>query len=195
MLDIYVMERAGRLYTFTPYHPDFSPLARELGGSYVGGTVWSFDPLYERDVRALIIDFFGTDDLMTAPTMAALVPLAELPDVTPEDSDVFLFGRSLASRKKPVQQVRLGDKDTIEIAQGGFPRRSRSSRSDPCLDFDPDTVLMVSRIPAGHRDLELKCLTVKPMRPDREALIAYEADLKVRLADVQKLLRRSPKES
>lgn len=194
MLDIYVMERADKLFTFTPYHPDFPPLARELGGTYVGGTVWTFNPRFERDVRALIFDFFGTDDLVTAPTVAALVPLAELPDVSPEDSDVYLFGRALVSRRKSNQDIKLGDKDTIEIVQGNFPRRSRS-RNDPNLDFDPDTVLMVSHIPVGHRDLELDCLTVKPTPPDVKALTTLEADLKARLSDVRKLLSSSPKES
>lgn len=194
MLDIYVMERAGKLYTFTPYHPDFSPLARELGGVYVGGTIWSFNPRFEQDVRTVITEFFGTDDLATAPTATALVPLAELPDVDPTDSDIYLFGRSLVSRRKPGQDIKLGDKDTIEIVQGNFPRRSKSSRTDANLDFDPDTVLMVSRIPTGHRDLRLPCLTVQSMRPDAKALSALERELSTRLAAVREVLRSIPQE-
>jgi hypothetical protein len=194
MLDIYLMKRQGRIYTFTPYHPDFSPLARELGGSYIGSTVWTFHPRFEQDVRALLIDFFGTDDLVTAPTVAALVPLVELPGVSPEDSDVFLFGRSLVSRKKPGQDIKLGDKDTIEVVQGNFPRRSKS-RTEPTLDFSPDTVLMVSSIPAMHADLDLPCLTVRPMSPDIEALSTLERELMARLTALRALRTSSTQEA
>ena len=190
MLDIYVMARAGKVYTFTPYHPDYGGLARELGGKYVGGTVWSFDPDAEQQVRELVTDFFGTDDLSTAKTVAALVPLDELPGVHPMDADIFLFGRSLVSRRKAGQRV-MFDKDSVAVVQGDFPRTSKDRRH-ATLDFSPDTVLMVSRIPLGHSDLRLPCLTVEPMRPDIQALSAQERELMARLSAVRALRNSSP---
>jgi hypothetical protein len=188
MLDIAVIKSAGRLFTLTPYHPQFSSLAKDLGGRYVGSPIWSFNPRFESEVRALIIDFFGTDDLQTAPTVTALVPLAELPGIGRKDSDVYLFGRPLVSRRKPGRDITLGDKDTIEIVRGNIPRQP-IDRSSTNLDFTADTVLKVSRIPAAHRDLDLSCLQVEAEQPDPRMLIDLEQDLRDRLAIVQRLRR------
>lgn len=62
MSTVTISTTGNNLQVASPYHPDFPARARALGGKWVATSkAWSFDPRDEPAVRALCVEFFGTD--------------------------------------------------------------------------------------------------------------------------------------
>ena len=57
-----VEEEDGRIAVNSPYHPNFPPRARSLGGVWdAGRRVWVFDAADDDRVRSLCREIYGTD--------------------------------------------------------------------------------------------------------------------------------------
>lgn len=50
----------NHIHVSSPYHPDFPPAARQLGGKW-DSDVWVFDARDDARVRGLCCDIYGTD--------------------------------------------------------------------------------------------------------------------------------------
>ncbi|GAA2321802.1 hypothetical protein GCM10010149_88600 [Nonomuraea roseoviolacea subsp. roseoviolacea] len=150
-----------------PYHPDFAPKAKDIGGKWQGGDIYHFDPRDEERVRALLQETFGTDGAAT-----------ELVDVRFNISKyvgfrrfdaIWLFGRQIVRR--PGRDMRVQYGPGVVLVEGGFPG-SGGSRANPDLDPKEGTVVEVRDIPAGHTDLGLACVEVIATATDDDAPVS-----------------------
>jgi len=95
-MDIKIKEVNNRLLVSSPYHPDFAPEARNLGGRWTGNT-WVFDPRDLERVSELLIDIFGTDGTYKGQLCTIQVTTSD--DISEYRSGLFLAGRCVARAK------------------------------------------------------------------------------------------------
>lgn len=178
---------ADKLVTvISPYLPAWRARALDLGGKFQGGNKWTFDWRDEARVRAALIELYGTDGTLTE-LVDARVDVNHFTKHHPGAyQELWLFGRSLASRPGRDSRVKLGD--GVVIVSGDFGLRGGSVKN-PALDPDYETVLEVRDIPAGHADLKREGVTIVARSgPDVEALHAERETLLARLAVINELL-------
>ncbi len=113
----------GKIIVKAPYHPDFAPKAKKLGGRWDPAPMktWTFDARDEGKVRALCVSIYGTD--------GSLVPRGEILTIrtTPEvcdsrgrgaGSELWLAGRQIARILGRDSGARMGD--GVVIVAGRF---------------------------------------------------------------------------
>lgn len=175
----------GNTITVTsPYHPDFSPAARNLGGRWNPATkTWSFDTRDETAVRELCTDLFGTDGSTPAATVTVRLCLDRWMRLRTDS--IYFAGRRVAHRASRDSRVQLGD--GVILVQGGFPASGGSVKN---VDLCPQesTVLEIRDVPAGHSDLKDDDATIVDTTLDRDALRAERERLVARLAEIDALL-------
>jgi len=125
-----------------PYHPDFPAGARRLGGSWSAlRRHWTFDARDEIDIRALLIEVYGTDGSAGIPTVDVEVSL----DGLLIGDELWMLGRQLVSCRSGF--VRLGDGVRILIGE-----LYSGSRRDPHLTWQENTTLLVRDVPTSLLD-------------------------------------------
>jgi len=142
VVKVVTLESEGKVLVFSPYHPDFPPKARRLGGQWKN-QVWVFDIRVAEEVKQAVIDVYGFVEYPVEVTDVNIL-LDRLPKEKTQDSELWLMGRLIAKRPARDARVRLG-KGVIIIA-GGFPPRG-GSRRYPALCPLPGTVLCVFDVP------------------------------------------------
>jgi hypothetical protein len=146
MIDL--IREGEQLRVRSPYHPNFPPGARNLGGKWDRGRgEWVFDPRLEEEVRALLTRIYGWDGTYPVLISDVRVILDGLPDKWREDRSLWLLGRELAYRPGRDAPVKLGS--GVKLEAGGFPP-SGGSRKYPALEWKPGTVLRVFDVPVGR---------------------------------------------
>jgi hypothetical protein len=142
-----------RLSVICPYHPNFPPAARALGGKWdPDRKTWWFDPRDEEDVRATLRKIYGHDgdqEVELVDVEFRLDPEREYPQ------SLFVFGRQLAYRPARDAPVRLGE--GVRVLAGRFAN-SAGSRRYPAIGRPHDVVLLVRDVPrelALHTQREL----------------------------------------
>lgn len=126
----------------SPYHPDFPPRARDLGGKWnPRAEWWWFDARDEAAVRRLLVEIYGTDG---TPTETVDVTVSLDAFQLGRSNQFWLLGRLLVSRPARDARVQLGD--GVRILSGGFAA-SGGSRQYPELAPHPGTVLLVRDVP------------------------------------------------
>lgn len=104
----------------TPFHPDFAPKARLIGGRWEStNSRWQFAPRDADRVRELCITIYGEDDY-PCERRDVRFDLALLPD----GPELWGFGRCLAARRGRDYGVQLGE--GVILLSGGFPGRGGS---------------------------------------------------------------------
>jgi hypothetical protein len=123
-----------------PYYPPWRDAAQYLGGEY-DRPRWRFEAATEREVRAALVQCFGT----TGDDNPALVDV-EYAVIESEGrrKELFALGRRLAWRARCDGQVTLGE--GVQVVSGGFPR-SGGHRNHPELEAWRGTVLLVRGVP------------------------------------------------
>jgi hypothetical protein len=145
---ISVVCEGEQLRVRSPYHPDFPPSARNLGGKWVhSDREWVFDLRLEEQIRALLTRIYGWDGTYPVLIADVRVILDQLPEKWREARSLWLLGRELASRPGRDARVQLGPGVALEA--GGFPP-SGGSRKYPALKWKPGTVLKVFDVPVGR---------------------------------------------
>jgi hypothetical protein len=145
--EISVILEGERLRVRSPYHPDFPPRARNLGGKWVhNDQEWVFDLRLEEEVRKLLVRIYGWDGTYPVLIADVRVILDRLPSKWREDRSIWLLGRELVSRPGRDARVKLGPGVALEA--GGFPP-SGGSRKYPALKWHPGTVLKVFDVPVA----------------------------------------------
>lgn len=135
----------SRIVVQTPYHPEFPPAAKRMGGKWdAANRVWVFDARDEERVRALVRGLFGTDGSEEPQKLVTVRIRADLHPAT-DSNALWLFGRRIAYRLGRDFPVRLGD--GVVIIEGDFARRG-GSRKYPALEPLPGTVLEIRDVPA-----------------------------------------------
>jgi hypothetical protein len=148
MIDL--IREGEQLRVRSPYHPDFPPEARKLGGKWDRERgEWVFDPRLEKEIRALLVRIYGWDGTYPVLIADVRVILAGLPEEWREDQSLWLLGRELVSRPGRDARVQLGPGVSLEA--GGFPP-SGGSRKHPALEWHPGTVLKVFDVPVAKVD-------------------------------------------
>ena len=130
----------GTIEVRTPYHPNFPPKARELGGAWdAGGKCWVFGAGDMDRVRQLCVMIYGRDGITETETCTVRIELLDR-----NVKDVYRFGRCLVERSRRDWNVKLGE--GVSIVTGGFPSRGGSAQNPELLTY-PNTILEVSGVP------------------------------------------------
>lgn len=169
----------------TPFHPNWSTHARNLGGkgSKVNGEwFWYFDPRDLDSVRDLCLDLFGTDGETKSALVDCRVRLTGY-----LDDKVWFGDREIASRRYRDARVNLG-RSTV-LVKGEFCSRG-GSRSSPRITFDGESVLLEVRdvpLPLAQREAEndpdnVTILTDLPNEPEMVS-VEVPADLLRRVCE------------
>jgi hypothetical protein len=86
-----------RIVVYSPYHPDFAPRAKLLGGKFAksqSGPYWHFDPRDEARVRDLCREIYGTDGSDPAGDLVTI--RATLNYLYRDDPALYIAGRQVA---------------------------------------------------------------------------------------------------
>jgi len=123
---------------FCPYHPDWPPRARVMGGKWnASQKAWVFDPRDAEAVKQTLLHVYGWDGTYPVEILDARLHLGRRGCDTRE---LWMFGRLIAARLERDSTVRLGN--GVVLIQGGFPG-SGGSRRYPAIKPKPDTVLEI----------------------------------------------------
>lgn len=98
----------GLTNVVSPFHPDFAPRARALGGKWMDRS-WRFDTRDEQRVRELCREIYGTDG---SPILAAdliTVRISFDSNISVSKSAIFLGGRCVARATGRDSGARIGD--------------------------------------------------------------------------------------
>lgn len=109
-MDITITINDGRLAVASPYHPEFPPQAKALGGKWAGNQ-WVFDPRDEARVRDLCREIYGTDGSPVADTdlVTIRVTVMEGCELYEDLGAIFLAGREIARAFGRDGGARLGE--------------------------------------------------------------------------------------
>jgi len=125
----------------TPYHPNFPPAAKNLGGGAKkenGTWAWYFDPRDEASVRDLCRDLFGTDGTDEPDLVTLRVTLDG-----EQSREIWIGGRCVARRPGRDAPVRLGD--NVVIVSGCFPPSGGSAKYPKTMNHSSDPVVLEVR--------------------------------------------------
>lgn len=138
MQNITVTKQDDTLLVTSPFHPDFSPLARNLGGRWLAAAkTWQFDARDEQRVRELLKDLFGSDGTPVAPEDLVTVRAgAAACEAKAGGSEYWLCGRQVARVLGRDAGARLGDGVVLlsgDVDSGGSRKNPRLFASDDCV--------------------------------------------------------------
>lgn len=183
----------------TPYHPDFHPAARLLGGRWVA-PAWLFDARDEQRVRDLCIDIWGTDGQPCELVTLRCKAHSSVWDAAGNDCELYLAGRLVVKvRGKTDERGRLGV--GVAVTSGGFC--GSGSDRNPYATSKTGTVFELRDVPRVIADrvreenpelVEIIASPVSPapetikVEPARQALIDERAALLARLAELDAVL-------
>ena len=144
MMDVRIEISGSKLVATSPYHPDLPTQAKKLGGKWDRSRkAWTFDPRDEQRARQLYREIYGTDgENQDMPLVDLLV---DMDKVAPEDSELYLAGRLVASVRGRDSGATLGR--GVIFDQGEL--WSTGSTKYPRIGWKQGTRLLVRDVPAG----------------------------------------------
>ena len=173
----------GKLTVRSPFHPDWPPAARDLGGDWRGG-VWVFDARDKARVRELAREVYGSDGSPDpAGTVTVRIPVD---DVSGErggrPATLYRLGRLIASRYGRDDKPRLGE--GVVLVSGGW-LGSAGSHNYIQLGPQEGTIVEVRGVPrirlSGESDVEIVSADQEPdeaaLRAERERLVARISEI------------------
>jgi hypothetical protein len=128
----------------TPYNPALPAKARAIGGRWDSvNRVWTFDARDEERVRALAREVYGTDGSATKTvTVRHKITTGQY-----VDSEMWMFGRLIVSRKYRDGAVQYGD--GVVVVEGQFASRGGSMKNPAVGRPESDVVLEIRDVPAS----------------------------------------------
>jgi hypothetical protein len=182
----------NKVYAKTPFHPDFPPNARKIGGDW-NNPYWIFDIRDEARVRELCRNIFGTDGEDNTDLVTIRVTIINEHFRIPQNS-FFLAGRLVAKAWGRDSGAKLGD--GIIVLEGGFDSGG-SVKNWTTTITDWPTVFEVRDIPKKAAEMEIErqkenkevSIEIIEDAPDKDALITEKERLLTRIAEIEKLLK------
>jgi len=193
MSDVTVTIEGGKVYTTSPYHPDFARRARKIGGNFLrdGSKRWIFDIRDEARARDLLREFYGTDGspAEAADLVTVRVRVADF-EISHYDGGIARFaGRIIAERRSRDGDVRLAA--NVVLVAGAFDYRGGSVRY-PRIDASKDVIVEIRDIPRAALGTEdpdkYEIVGESPAEAARAALLAEREQLLARLAEIDAAL-------
>ncbi|WP_336324789.1 hypothetical protein [Stenotrophomonas muris] len=190
-MDIEINVYDELISVIAPYNTAFIAQAKRIGGKWDGGEKsWDFDIKMEGDVRALCLQFYGTDGLKVDLCIIEI----DLPaDKEQWQGPLTLAGRVLASARGRDTGAVLGK--GVSVLKGCFT--SGGSRKNWTTAVGPNGVTALIRdFPRASADSliakgELPVRIVEDAQNDRNNLVSEKENLLARLAEIEKLLEGS----
>lgn len=148
----------GKIVVRSPYHPDFAPRAKKLGGKWdASQKQWMFDARDEAKVRELLVKIYGTDgsplprgQLLTIRAPAQVCDQRGYGSSSSSRTMSFwLAGREVAHASGRDSGARLGD--GVVILSGGFS--SGGSVKNPSCTYKAGTVFELRDVPRELAEL------------------------------------------
>lgn len=136
----------GKVVVQSPYHPDFPPAARQLGGKW-RNSCWNFAAKDEARVRALCQDIYGTDGSPVETVTLRLVGGFE-----GDTSEWYLAGRQIA--RKRYRDCCPDQGDGVVVIHGEFLERG-GSRNYPKITYTKDLVVEIRDVPLPAAEREV----------------------------------------
>jgi len=190
-VEVNILPGTNTIEVISPYNRQFITGAKRLGGYWKGlNKSWVFEQKEEGNVRELVREIYGYDDLAPAEMVTVRVVLN---DDVKYGRRFSKFGRTLAYLpptsplyKTKCTGVRLAR--GVSIVSGGFvDQETIDGFSDICQK--PGTVLEVDKVPitlVGNDD----SVTLVHPADDRQILEAERDRLKNRLARIEDMLNQ-----
>ncbi|MBA0286854.1 hypothetical protein [Stenotrophomonas maltophilia] len=172
-----------------PYNAAFIAQAKRIGGKWDGGDKsWNFDIKLEEKVRALCLQFYGTDGLK----VDLCIIEVDLPaDKEQWQGPLTLAGRVLASARGRDTGAVLGN--GVSVLKGCFT--SGGSRQNWTTAVGPNGVTALIRdFPRAAAEAliakgEIPVRIVEDAKNDRNNLVSEKERLLARLAEIEELLQ------
>lgn len=187
MSDIQITTEGANIYTTTPYNPDYTAAAKNIGGRWdATRRSWKFAAKNEQHVRDLLVSYYGTTGDDAAEMVTVKLDINKIWG-NYLGGQIEFAGRIVARRRYRDERVLLGD-DVILIS-GGFDNRGGSVKNPRIDEIKASTVLEVSNVPRTHDDTSIDGVTIIETAPvDVDALQAERAKLAARIAEIDATL-------
>ena len=193
MHNIKISKQGERLYLASPYHPDVPREAKNLGGRWdAGAKSWHFDPRDEDRVRDLCRNIYGTDG--TDPRKVTVQ--MKLGAFASYQKSIYVLGAPVASVFGRDGGAKLAD--GVVLVGGSIG--SSGSRKNPKIVSDKGAVIelrdvareAIERVLSGEIEAGDYVVGIKvtETKTDRDALLAERDRLKVRIAEIDVLLKK-----
>ncbi|OPC76710.1 hypothetical protein B4N89_45320 [Embleya scabrispora] len=128
----------------SPYDPGFPARARAIGGDFRrSDRLWLFDPRRIDEVRALLMEFYGTDGERSDVLITAELDVSRFGH-TKGHNEVWFARRRIAWRPGRDERVRFHY--DVSLVSGGFASQGGTVKY-PALSPLPGTVLKIRDIP------------------------------------------------
>jgi hypothetical protein len=152
MSQVSISEQNGQLLVSSPYHRDFPPRARKIGGKWIATSrCWSFDARDLERVKELCRDIYGTDGSEDQNDLISIrVTWTESTSAgrfEPGDLTCYVAGREVARAYSRDGGAKLGE--NVVVLEGGF--YSCGSAKYPELGVKAGTVIEVRDVPASAK--------------------------------------------
>lgn len=183
----------GKIAIYTPYDKKFVQTIKRIGSARWNGDAWTVPEDYIDDVRDIMKDIYGRDDLSNCgETVDAEVDF--LKDYGEKWSGVVFCGKTLAQAWGRDSGAKVGD-DVILV---GGDIDSGGSRANWTTEVSQGAKFIVKNIPKARFDKEKDELNQDKTRIsykiisktiDKDALLEEKARLEKRLAKIEEALK------
>jgi len=148
---IRIMCKDGRACLKSPYNPEFVKRVKLMGGRWnPDGQYWHVDEGLLEDLRALLREVYGMDDLTEGKQETVTVELTFKDSYEKRTAPVIIFGRTVASAFGRDTGARVGDG---VVFTKGAPQ-SGGSRANWCTCIPEGCVVKMLNVPVAALKME-----------------------------------------
>lgn len=179
---ITITDRGNKAILTAPFHPQCSPMAREIGGKWnPENKTWVFDARDRSRVEELAATLWGYNANASGATASVRIQATK----HLSDGDIVRFaGREVAKKWSRDERPRLAE--GVVIFEGAFSQKGGSARYPAIESVDDDVILEIRDLPVEALESESDYTLIDgdpkaALRAEREQLVARIAEIDAQL--------------
>lgn len=183
----------GKAKVSSPYNPDFISKVKALGGKWsASDKTWVVSREIIDDVRAVMRDVYGRDDISSADTADVIVTFNR--DADKYRGPIVLFGKVIASAFGRDSGARVGDGVSFlkgKPESGGSMKNWRTSiPSDSVVKIPDVPKVLIEGFSRDTCEYDIS-IQVNNRGIDKKSLLAEKDRLMKRIAEIDSILQKA----